>query len=196
MKFTRALAFWLVLLAFSALGLYSYFSRGAPAPSTATGSATFRPIGEPRHLPEIVFADADGRAVRLSDYRGKVMLLNVWATWCQPCREEMPSLDRLQARLGGPDFEVVALSIDRDGLPAVKEFYLQFGIKRLRIYLDESGQAASKLGVIAIPTTLLIDPQNREVARKFGAAEWDSPEMIAAIRSHLSASGTHLSQRR
>ena len=196
MKLTRARAFWLVLPAFSALGLYAYFSRDAPALSAATASATFRPIGEPRALRDIVFADADERAVRLSDYRGKVMLLNVWATWCQPCREEMPSLDRLQARLGGPDFEVVALSVDRDGLPAVKEFYLQFDIKRLRIYLDESERAASKLGVIAIPTTLLIDPQNREVARKFGAAEWDSPDMISAIRSHLSASGTQLSRLR
>lgn len=196
MKLSRAGELWLVLMAFSAPGLYTYLLRDPLAPSTAVGSATFMSIREPRGLPDIVFADAEGRAVRLFDYQGKFVLLNVWATWCKPCREEMPSLDRLQARLGGPEFEVVAMSIDRDGLPAVKDFYRRFDIKRLRIYLDEADQATSRVGVIAIPTTLLIDPRNRAIAISFGAAAWDSPDMIAAIQSYLSASGTHLSRLR
>ncbi|MBI2293683.1 MAG: TlpA family protein disulfide reductase, partial [Betaproteobacteria bacterium] len=97
----------------------------------------------PRVLPTIRFADAKGRAMTLQDFRGKFVLLNIWATWCVPCREEMPTLDRLQARLGGPGFEVVAVSIDRDGLPAVQEFYLQTGIEQLRVYLDKSGEASA-----------------------------------------------------
>ena len=142
---------------------------------------------QPRVLPTIRFADEKGHAMTLQDFRGKVVLLNLWATWCPPCREEMPTLDRLQARLGGPGFEVVAVSIDRDGLPAVQEFYLQTGIKQLRVYLDKSGEASANLGATGIPTTLLIDRESREIGRKIGPAEWDSPEVVTLIQGYLGA---------
>ena len=142
---------------------------------------------QPRVLPTLRFADEKGHAMTLQDFRGKVVLLNLWATWCPPCREEMPTLDRLQARLGGPGFEVVAVSIDRDGLPAVQEFYLQTGIKQLRVYLDKSGEASANLGVVGLPTTLLIDRESREIGRKIGPAEWDSPEAVTLIQGYLGA---------
>jgi len=142
---------------------------------------------QPRVLPTIRFADEKGHAMTLQDFRGKVVLLNLWATWCPPCREEMPTLDRLQARLGGPGFEVVAVSIDRDGLPAVQEFYLQTAIKQLRVYLDKSGEASANLGATGIPTTLLIDRESREIGRKIGPAEWDSPEVVTLIQGYLGA---------
>lgn len=142
---------------------------------------------QPRALPVVRFADGNGRAMTLQDFRGKFVLLNVWATWCVPCRKEMPALDRLQAKLGGPGFEVVAVSIDRDGLPAVQEFYLQTGIKQLRVYLDKSGDASANLGVAGIPTTLLIDRESREIGRKIGPAEWDSPEVVTLIQGYLGA---------
>ena len=97
-----------------------------------------------------------------------MVLLNLWATWCVPCRKEMPALDRVQARLGGPDFEVVAMSIDRKGLPAVQAFYAELGLKALAIHVDGSGGAASQLGALGLPTTLLVDAQGYEVGRAVG----------------------------
>jgi thiol-disulfide isomerase/thioredoxin len=139
----------------------------------------------PRPLPEIRFEDGEGKAMSLADFRGSVVLLNIWATWCAPCRREMPTLDRLQATLGGPDFQVVALSIDRQGLPAVQEFYDELGLETLAIYIDESGEAQRALSVLGLPTTLLLDREGSEIGRLLGPAEWDSPEMVAFFRDYL-----------
>ena len=109
------------------------------------------------------------------------MVLNVWATWCVPCRKEMPTLDRLQARLGGKDFLVVALSIDRKGVEAVRGFYQEVGVENLAIYVDPSGKGSHALAIPGVPTTLLIDREGREVARKMGEAKWDSPEMVSLV---------------
>ena len=114
------------------------------------------------------------------------MLLNIWATWCGPCREEMPTLDALQGRFGGEDFEVVALSIDRKGIGVVQEFYTDVGIEHLRQYIDTTGMAGAKLGAVGIPTTLLIDPQGDEIGRLVGATEWNSPEMTEFLKKTIS----------
>ncbi|MGE3279972.1 MAG: TlpA family protein disulfide reductase [Alphaproteobacteria bacterium] len=166
-----------------------------PSPTVAPpGSAPSAPAAttfelsvfdQPRDVPEIRFVDSESRSLTLADFRGKVVLLNVWATWCVPCRHEMPSLDRLQARLGGKDFVVLALSIDRAGLPAIKRFYEELGLQHLGVYVDASGASSRALGAPGLPTTLLIDRDGREVARKMGAAEWDSPDMIARIRQQI-----------
>lgn len=138
----------------------------------------------PKPMPELRFADGAGRPVTLTDFRGKVVLLNVWATWCGPCREEMPTLDRLEATLGGEDFEVVALSIDHAGIGVVDAFYGEIGVEHLAKYIDDSGKAAPELGAVGLPTTLLLDRQGREIARHVGPAAWDTPEMMAFIRKH------------
>ena len=142
---------------------------------------------QPRVLPTLRFADEKEFAMTLQDFRGKIVLLNIWATWCVPCREEMPTLDRLQAKLGGPDFEVVALSIDRGGPFVVSTFYSEIGIRALRIYVDKTGEASANLGVAGIPTTLLIDRESREIGRKIGPAAWDSPEVVKVIQGYLVA---------
>jgi thiol-disulfide isomerase/thioredoxin len=184
----RIVKIGLALVLAAAAGFY--LERGPRSPDTTavTGAGegeVLRLLRQPRSLPDIGFADGDGRPTRLSNFRGKVILLNIWATWCVPCRKEMPALDRLQASLGGPDFEVLALSVDRDGLPAAKAFYLQTGIRQLRVYIDQSGQALSDLGATAIPTTLLIDRHGNEIGRKIGPAEWDGPALIKVISDHL-----------
>ncbi|NIR32804.1 MAG: TlpA family protein disulfide reductase [Gammaproteobacteria bacterium] len=158
-----------------------------PGKAGADKGFRFTLLDEPRPLPELRFLDNEEYIVRLADFRGRRVLLNIWATWCGPCREEMPSLDRLQAALGSEDFVVVPLSIDLDGLAVVREFYAELGLEQLGIYIDEFHMAVRALGVIGIPTTLLIDPQGREIARKAGPAEWDSPEVVAAIRQQLDA---------
>ena len=124
----------------------------------------------------------------LADFRGRFVLLNVWATWCLPCRKEMPALDHLQAVLGGPGFEVVALSIDRGGSSVVQKFYQELGIKALGIYLDASDATTSDLKVPGIPTTLLVDREGRETGRKIGPATWDSSEAIETIRGYIEPS--------
>jgi thiol-disulfide isomerase/thioredoxin len=154
----------------------------------SVGALRFVMHPQPRQTASVAFVDGDGAPMQLDHLQGKVLLLNIWATWCTPCRQEMPSLDRLQARLGGGDFEVVALSIDNDakGLAQVKAFYTQVGIQHLRIFQDPTATAGFKLGTPAVPTTLLIDRQGRELGRLTGAAEWDSENAINLVRSTIS----------
>jgi thiol-disulfide isomerase/thioredoxin len=137
----------------------------------------------PKPVPALQFADGEGRALTLKEFHGKVVLLNVWATWCASCRKEMPTLDRLQAGLGGPDFQVVALSIDRKGPDVVRKFYAEIGIQDLSLFIDTSGAASQKLGVFGLPATLLIDRQGQELGRLIGPAEWDSAETVAFLKN-------------
>ena len=137
----------------------------------------------PVAVPELQFSDGEGKPHSLADFRGKVVLLNVWATWCLPCRKEMPTLDRLQAALGGDRFEVVALSIDRRGVDAVKAFYAEIGIRHLAIHVDTSSRVGFALATAGLPTTLLVDAEGRELGRLIGPAEWDTPDMVAFLKS-------------
>jgi len=163
--------------------------RSAPitleAKPSAKAAFSFTPLEDPRPLPELRFVDGEGRRLTIADFRGRLVLLNIWATWCGPCRREMPTLDRLQAKIGGPDFEVVALSIDRQGVPVVKEFYRELGLKALGIYVDKSSQVTRDLNILGIPTTLLIDQRGREIGRVVGPAEWDGPEVVKLVRRYL-----------
>jgi len=151
------------------------------APAGSSSPLKFSVYDEPRVLAEIHFSDEQGQDLTLADFRGRVVLLNVWATWCVPCRKEMPALDRLQAKLGGDDFVVIPLSIDRKGVEAVKSFYREVGVEKLAMYLDPSGKGSRGLAVPGVPTTLLIDRDGREIARKMGAAEWDGAEIVALV---------------
>ena len=138
---------------------------------------TPQPVINVRYLTE------DGSRGDMEDFRGKVILVNVWATWCVPCREEMPTLDALQAALGGDNFEVVALSIDRAGSPTVKRFYDEIGVTNLKMYVDKTMLSATALRTVGLPTTILIDAQGQELGRLVGPAEWDDPEMVSFLRS-------------
>ncbi len=175
-------------LLLSFLGWAYVFGRrradvGMPADSGGAADAlAVAVLDRPRPLPEIAFADGGGRTLSLADFRGRTVLLNLWATWCVPCRKEMPSLDRLQGRLGGGDFIVVPVSLDRAGVAAVRRFYREVGVENLGIFVDPAGGTPHALGIPGVPTTLLIDREGREVARKMGEAEWDGPEMVGLIR--------------
>ena len=160
-----------------AIALFGLFLSLAGVAAAEPGTMPLHEASQP--LPPIAFADESGNPLTLDAWRGKVVLLNVWATWCGPCRREMPTLDRLQARLGGDRFEVVALSIDRAGVGVVRRFFEEIGIGHLRIVIDESGRAARDIGVFGLPATILVGPDGRELGRFVGPAEWDTPEMIA-----------------
>jgi len=130
----------------------------------------------PQPLPDIKFQDAAGKQVALSDLKGKTILLNLWATWCGPCREEMPALNRLQEALGGDKFEVVALSLDRKGYDASRKFLDDLKANKLTLYSDPTAKQGMELKLLGMPTTILINKDGLEVGRLAGAAEWDSDD--------------------
>jgi len=141
----------------------------------------------PLPMPEVTFVYEDGRPGALADFRGKHVLLNVWATWCPPCREEVPTLDRLQDHLGGDDFHVLPLSIDRAGVKVVRDFYAKTGIENLKIYVDQNAQVMRALKLGGLPTTLLVSPSGQQLGRLVGPAEWDAPELITLFRDRITA---------
>jgi len=139
----------------------------------------------PEALPDITFRNGEGQEVSLKDLRGKVVLLNLWATWCAPCREEMPALGRLAGALGSDKFQVVPLAIDKAGLEGARKFLDETGVKNLALFADPSAREGAKLKVIGMPTTILIDAQGREIGRLVGPAAWDSPEAKRLIEAFL-----------
>lgn len=156
--------------------------------AVGAGGATGKLVeGEPRPAPEFSFTDAEGKPHTAADFAGKGLVVNLWATWCPPCVAEMPALDRAQAALAEEGVVVLALSSDRGGRAQVEPFYRERGIRHLGIWLDPRGAAARALGARGLPTTVVLDRQGRERARLEGAAEWDRPEMLTAIRRLVGA---------
>ncbi|MCP1336317.1 TlpA family protein disulfide reductase [Futiania mangrovi] len=172
------------------MGLFAlalYGTWGGPVHAGARDLATGEVEGfvvhdAPQAVPAGEFTDAGGGTLSFADFRGKVVLVNFWATWCGPCREEMPALDRLQGALGGRDFQVVAISTDRQGASVAQPFLDEIGAKNLALYLDQRGSLARALGLRGLPATLLLDGEGREVGRMFGPAEWDSHDALRLIR--------------
>ena len=137
----------------------------------------------PKPVPELSFFDAEGNEVTLADFEGDVVVLNLWATWCAPCRREMPSLDRLQAELREDGLSVIALSLDRGDVAKVRDFFDELEIANLAVYHDPTAGAGRELGAPGLPTTVVIDRTGQEVGRLLGPAEWDSAEALALLRS-------------
>ena len=139
----------------------------------------------PKPAVDISFAGADGKKLSLADFKGRNVLLNLWATWCVPCRAEMPALDRLQAKLGGADFEVVAVNIDTSRLDRPKAFLDGMGVKSLNRYADSSADSFEALKVagkaLGLPTSLLIGPDGCELAVMAGPAQWDSDDAAKVV---------------
>lgn len=138
---------------------------------------------EPQQLPGETFTDPDGNAYTLADYAGKIVLVNFWATWCAPCREEMPDLDALNADMAGEDFEVVTIASGRNSLSGIRAFFEEEQIETLPILLDPQGQLSRRAGVLGLPVSILMNREGREIARLQGGAHWnDAParEIIAA----------------
>ncbi len=157
------------------------FARGEVAAVTIAKS--------PLKVPDLAFQDATGKARTLADWRGRTVLLNLWATWCVPCRKEMPSLEALEQRLGGPDFEVVTINIDTRDPEKPKTWLKEVGINKLTYYADPAARTFQDLkGVgraFGMPTTLLIDPNGCEIGTIAGPAEWASDDAIKLIEAAL-----------
>jgi thiol-disulfide isomerase/thioredoxin len=141
--------------------------------------------GKRKQVAPIAFADEKGRTVSLAEFRGKVVILDFWATWCGPCQKEFPAFDRLQAKLGKRGLAVVPVSIDLKGLPAVDAFYAKLNILYLSKYIDDTRESAKALGLKGLPSTLVLDREGREVTRVEGPADWESKEVIALLNRLL-----------
>jgi thiol-disulfide isomerase/thioredoxin len=139
----------------------------------------------PEDLPEAKFLDAEGQERTLADWRGKVVLLNLWATWCLPCRKEMPALDRLQREMGSDQFQVVAVSVDRTGLAGAKKFLAETQAETLALYADPTARMATTLRATGLPATFLLDREGREIGRLLGPAEWDGEDAKRLIGTAL-----------
>ncbi len=141
----------------------------------------------PRPVPAIRFTTADGAARTLADSDGKVRVINFWATWCAPCREEKPALDALNAELGGEDFAVIAIATGRNSLDGIARFNAEHGIETLTTYLDDGMAAARAMGVLGLPVSVILDREGREIARLQGGADWTSASARAIIGALIAA---------
>ena len=143
----------------------------------------------PLRVPDLTFEDAQGKPKKLSDWRGRTLLVNLWATWCVPCRKEMPALDSLQGRLGGPNFEVVAINIDTRDQDKPKNFLKDNNLTRLGYFSDPNAKVFQDLKAVGralgMPTSVLVDAQGCEIATIAGPAEWASDDAIKLIRAAL-----------
>ncbi len=147
---------------------------------------------DPLKVPILAFQDAAGKPLTLEHWRGRTVLLNLWATWCVPCRKEMPALDALQQHLGGPGFEVVAINIDTRDPDKPKAFFNEIGVQKLAYYADSSAKVFQDLKEVGrafgMPTTLLIDPRGCEIGTVAGPAEWASDDGVKLIQAALGRS--------
>jgi thiol-disulfide isomerase/thioredoxin len=151
--------------------------------------AAFVPAEQPLRLPNVAFRDAAGIERHLSDWGGRTVLLNLWATWCVPCRKEMPALETLEGKLGGPSFEVVAVNIDTRDPAKPRAWLKEAGISRLAYYADPSAKLFQDLKIIGrapgMPTTLLVDPAGCEIGTVAGPAEWASDDAVKLVSAAL-----------
>ncbi len=150
----------------------------------------------PLKLPDLTFKDSEGKERKLSDWRGKTVLVNLWATWCVPCRKEMPALDGLQAKLAGPNFQVVAINIDTRDPEKPKKFLTDAGLTRLGYFTDENAKVFQDLKSIGralgMPTSVLVDPKGCEIGTIAGPAEWNSDDAIKLITAALAPAAAGL----
>ena len=143
----------------------------------------------PLKLPDLAFEDGDGKPRKLSEWRGRTVLVNLWATWCVPCRREMPALESLQTRLGGPKFEVVAINIDTRDPEKPKNFLKDAHLTRIGNFNDQKAKVFQDLKAIGralgMPTSVLVDGQGCEIGTIAGPAEWDSDDATKLIKAAL-----------
>ena len=195
-KRNRNSLIYLTLLAAIAGGLGIYLSGDVPYKEVAESRTGFKAFAvgpmaaflvkaDRPSVPDLAFKDSSGSEVNLSKWQGRVVLLNLWATWCAPCRREMPTLNEVQKQLGSKDFEVVALSVDRKGLEASAAFLKETGAASLGLYVDETTTSLNALQALGLPVTLLTDRKGREIGRLLGPAEWNSGEAIALMKAAL-----------
>ncbi len=174
--------------AYLALGLGANSAMAQDVSDLLTGDMRGLVVhGTPTEASAAAFLMEDETEGALSDYAGQHVLLNFWATWCAPCREEMPSLQTLQNQLGGESFQVVTLATGRNPPQAIRRFFEEEGITSLPQHRDINQQIAREMGIFGLPITVILDPDGNEIARLRGDANWSSPEAVAVIEALIGA---------
>lgn len=168
----------------------STYAEAAGKPPLTGWMEKFEPAADPVPLPSTVFTDGSGKELTLADFKGKVVLLNFWATWCGPCVREMPSLERLHTTLAGEDFTVIALSEDRKGWAKIAPFKEKIGLDHLPLFHDVRSRMMFQTKARGLPTTILIGRNGKELGRLTGPAEWDTPEAVALMRYYIKETAT------
>jgi thiol-disulfide isomerase/thioredoxin len=140
---------------------------------------------EPWEGSDTAFTAEDGGQMTLADYEGQIVVLNFWATWCAPCRKEMPYLSDLQRQMGGDDLQVVTVATGRNPRPAIERFLEEIGVDNLPLHTDERQALARSMGVLGLPATIILDREGREIARMQGEADWSSENAIAILTEIL-----------
>ena len=180
-----------ILLLIAVAGFSLYWFQATPRKvsdaAPASAMAAFIKHSAPKDIAAFSFADSTGAVKDLSAWKGRVVLLNLWATWCAPCRKEMPELAKLQKLMGSPDFEVLALSEDLKGAEASAAFLKEIGADNLALYIDPKATALAAIQSVGLPTTLLIDRNGKEVGRLLGPADWASEDAQKLVRAALDA---------
>ena len=182
----KFLAVLYTALAFSANAAHADI---AAAEAAREGTMKKLLFSEPAEVSGVAFTDPDGGEYRLSDFRGKHVVVNFWATWCAPCRKEMPMLSELQTEFGGETFEVVTIATGRNSVPGIRKFFEEVGVDNLPLYLDPKSALGRDMAVLGLPITVILDPEGREIARMRGDAEWNSDSAKAVIRALIGAGG-------
>lgn len=168
-----------ILIIVGAFAAFRYLLHQIYPPRLPDARFVIRKVS--RQLPDVTFSDGSGRSLTLNHFRGTSILVNVWATWCPPCKEEMASLDHLASLLANKKIKIVPISIDVSGLVVVRPFYKRLGLNNLLIYIDPSKRVMDALGITGIPTTLLIGRDGREIGRMIGPAQWDTPASVKRV---------------
>ena len=178
------------VLLYTALGLLANIGHAETADLGSLLEGDMRKLTlhtAPEATSDVVFLSADGEELTLADYQGKTILVNFWATWCAPCRKEMPELSALQTDLGSDTFQVVTVATGRNPLPAMKKFFDEIGIDNLPLHTDVRQSFARSMGVLGLPVTLIMDPSGNEIARLQGEADWSSDSAVAIITTLIAS---------
>ena len=176
-------------LVYTALALAANAATADPAALQAGAAGDMRKLTvheAPKEVPQVELGSVDGGSATLADYSGEPVVLNFWATWCAPCREEMPSLDRLQAAMGDR-LEVVTVATGRNSPAGIRRFFEEERIERLPMLTDPDQALAREMAVLGLPVTVILDSQGREIARLTGGAEWDTDEAKAILEAVIAA---------
>ena len=201
MTFSRPLLFGGAIIALLS-AVYATFHLGANQQSNPTVNRSEINVLRKGDMKKLIFAPQPLALVKtpfidetknnkfFSDYKGKYVLVNFWATWCVPCRREMPSLDELQKELGSDTFEVVTIATGHNHLPAIKNFFKRVKITNLPILLDPNQDLAQEMSIFGLPSTVILDPSGREIARLRGDAEWSDGNAFAIISALVASEGS------
>lgn len=174
-----------VLYTALALGANAAHADVSAAEAAREGTMKKLIFSEATGVSDETFTDPSGATYTLADFQGKYVLVNFWATWCAPCRKEMPMLAELQTNLGGDTFEVVTIATGRNPQPAIDRFFDEIGVDNLPKFLDPRSSLARDMGVLGLPITLILDPNGNEIARMRGDAEWNSESAYAVLDALL-----------